>query len=575
MSSDVTARQRKETGAHFTPRALAQLIAEKIVGSCDLTRSKLRVLDPSCGDGELLQAFYEAVPAKKRRGLTLIGMDQDASSIADAKKRLGILKCDVHLEQGDFLETALAFSTQASLWRSAASSYSDVDVVIANPPYVRTQVLGASKAQELASLFGLTGRVDLYHAFLAAMTAALKTDGILGVITSNRYLSTRGGASTRSFLAEQFEILELVDLGDTKLFEAAVLPALFFGRRRHGANGNAQMAKFVRIYEAASLSGAGVATKKADTIVDAVRSGETGTYSIAGKSYALSSGEIAIGRDGGQTWSMATTREACWIDAIDAAAIGRFGDVAKIRVGIKTTADSVFIRSDWTELDSEIRPEPEVLKPLISQDTALRWAHPAAPERRVLYTHEVVAGRRAPIDFEKRYPRAWAYLLSHRDRLEGRSYVTAAGRAWYEIWVPQDPRAWAEPKLVFPDISPAPKFLFDPDGYLVDGNCYWATLSEGQSENILFLMLALSNSAFMTRYHDVAFQNMLYSGRRRYLTQYVEKYPVPDPSTPAAIELVARARLRTEAVRAGALTFVSDADDDLLIAEAFGVEISS
>lgn len=65
-----------------------------------------------------------------------------------------------------------------------------------------------------------------------AMTNALKKGGLLGVITSNRYISTKSGSDIRKFLVENYEILEVIDLGDTKLFNAAVLPAIFIGKRR-------------------------------------------------------------------------------------------------------------------------------------------------------------------------------------------------------------------------------------------------------------------------------------------------------------------------------------------------------
>lgn len=64
------------------------------------------------------------------------------------------------------------------------------------------------------------------------MTNALKKGGLLGVITSNRYISTKSGSDIRKFLVENYEILEVIDLGDTKLFNAAVLPAIFIGKRR-------------------------------------------------------------------------------------------------------------------------------------------------------------------------------------------------------------------------------------------------------------------------------------------------------------------------------------------------------
>ena len=50
-------------------------------------------------------------------------------------------------------------------------------------------MLGAVAAKKLATRFGLTGRVDLYHAFVKAMTMALRGGGWLGLLTSNRFLS--------------------------------------------------------------------------------------------------------------------------------------------------------------------------------------------------------------------------------------------------------------------------------------------------------------------------------------------------------------------------------------------------
>lgn len=105
------------------------------------------------------------------------------------------------------------------------------DAVISNPPYARTQVLGAAAAQDLATRFDLSGRVDLYHAFVKAMTAVLREDGIPGLLTSNRFLTVQSGCTTRDWLCKNFQLLRLVDLGDTKLFQAAVLPAIVIARR--------------------------------------------------------------------------------------------------------------------------------------------------------------------------------------------------------------------------------------------------------------------------------------------------------------------------------------------------------
>lgn len=223
--------KRKATGAHFTPPDLARLVAERVAALMAGLQGPIRVLDPACGDGNLLCAIYDALSRELRRRITLIGIENDDASFAALKARQPKFNgCHTDLVQGDFLE----FFGDNDLFGSH-EAMEPVDCIIANPPYVRTQVLGAKRAQQLAARFGLSGRVDLYQAFLVAMSRQLRPGGILGVITSNRFLTTRGGMSTRRFLRTRFDLIEIVDLGDTKFFEAAVLPALVFARKRGDA----------------------------------------------------------------------------------------------------------------------------------------------------------------------------------------------------------------------------------------------------------------------------------------------------------------------------------------------------
>ena len=113
-----------------------------------------------------------------------------------------------------------------------------------------------------------------------------------------------------------------------------------------------------------------------------------------------------------------------------------------------------------------------------------------------------------------------------------------SGRRWYEIWVPQDPAGWTKPKLVWPDISLRPCFYVDYSGAVVNGDCYWLTLRQGIKDEVLLLLLGVANSSFAEKFYDVRFHNKLYSGRRRFITQYVEEFPVPDPSSSAAAQII-------------------------------------
>lgn len=105
-----------------------------------------------------------------------------------------------------------------------------------------------------------------------------------------------------------------------------------------------------------------------------------------------------------------------------------------------------------------------------------------------------------------------------------------AGREWYEIWVPQQPDAWAERKIVWPDIADRPRFFLDTSGSIVNGDCYWLSC-RGVGEGEVALALAVANSSFALRYYDLCCGNRLYAGRRRFITQYLEGLPMPAAST--------------------------------------------
>ena len=483
------------------------------------------------------------------------------------------------LQQNNFLDIYENSVIQHQLFCDTSkqgTSIEPVDIIIANPPYVRTQVLGAAKAQTLASVFGLSGRVDLYHAFLIAMTHQLRPGGVLGVITSNRFLTTQGGSAVRGFLAREYDIIEIIDLGDTKLFEAAVLPAIFIGKKKlHGAASKAlsqNSATFVRIYENTKV-GIPIQEEAKHSVYTALEDGQSRDYNIVGQHFTVAHGSLALPASPDDPWNMVTTDEGEWLKIVTAHASTRIFDVAKVRVGIKTTADEVFIREDWAQLPQELQPEETVLRRLLSQENAHRW-QPQVENvslRQVLYTHTMKHEKRVAIDLLQ-YPKAANYLMKHYERLASRDYVLKAGRKWYEIWVPQQPSAWQQPKIVFPDISPEPKFFYDAQRCIVDGKCYWITPNANQSSDILFLIAGVANSRLMTRYHDLAFNNKLYAGRRRYLTQYVEKYPLPDPSLQVSREIIALVQELIFSTLSTHEQAEKEEAIEILVAQAFGVE---
>ncbi|TCL51087.1 TaqI restriction endonuclease [Thermolongibacillus altinsuensis] len=530
--------KQKATGAHFTPDKLAEVIAKRILNYFKGEEKRvIRVLDPACGDGELLLAINKVAQSMNIQ-LELIGVDSDIDAINIANERLSRSgHKNFRLINKDFLEM-VSEGDNYDLFNT--EELEPADIIIANPPYVRTQILGAEKAQQLRKKFNLKGRVDLYQAFLVAMTQQLKSNGIMGVITSNRYLTTKGGESIRKFLVLNFNILEIMDLGDTKFFDAAVLPAIFFGEKKSKENQkeNSNVPKFFKIYEQNDIEASTNVNSEFNSLIELLEVNKSGLYSVRDKTYSISLGKLISPENYKEPWILATEDEYEWFMKVNQNAYGFIEDFAHVKVGIKTTADSVFIRSDWEELPEQQIPEDKLLRPIISADQANKWSVSLIESnKKVLYTHEIRDGQIKAINLEE-FPRAKNYLESHKERLAGRTYVLKANRNWYEIWVPHDPSLWDKPKIIFPDISSEPKFFYEDKGSIVDGNCYWIIPKKENDNDILFLIMGICNSKFMSKYHDIAFQNKLYAGRRRYLTQYVNKYPIPNPESIYSKEII-------------------------------------
>lgn len=530
------AAQRKANGIHYTPPLLAAYLAQQVVAGLvnrTGTSGYISILDPACGDGGLLKAVSAAAPLALRARLALTGFDTDAEALRVAERTLSDIEAaSVDLRCVDFLSTFSISDSEPQMGfqfgakkRERPQSETLFDAIIANPPYVRTQVLGSAAARKLAGRFGISGRVDLYHAFVKAMTLALREGGVLGLLTSNRFLSVQSGSSMREWLTSHFQLLRLVDLGDTKLFEAAVLPAMLIALRKAGAS--EQHCEFIRVYETSGQDSA--SQRNVKSVLEVLDGSFSGHASADDRCFHVQTGHLQASSDSATPWTMSNGDIASWLSSVKAHASGEFSDVAKVCVGIKTTADAVFIRDDWDSLPEAEKPEVELLHPLVTHHLAARWHLPAAPAtaKRVLYPYRLECEDRVPVDLAD-YPCAQRYLLKHRERLQGRSYVIEGGRHWYEIWVPHRPLDWTRPKIAFPDISETSKFFLVEEGWIVNGDCYWARLLPGQDPAWLNVMLAVANSSFIHKFYDVVFHNKLYAGRRRFMSQYVNRFPLPN-----------------------------------------------
>src|SRR5690606_27522696 len=212
------------------------------------------------------------------------------------------------------------------------------DAIITNPPYVRVQQLGADTARLLSRQFGLRGRIDLTHPFVALAPRLLRSGGVLGLLCANRFLTTRAGANIRAVLLRDLPPVEIYDLGDTKLFTAAVLPAVTIAV--HG--GARDPCRHVSAYEAPHEDPSSTAD-----LFDALLADTPSLVARNGRTYAIEVGTLAAGAPErpnrparapnrpdavDAAWRMSCPEREAWLAAIADRTWRTVGEVAPVRV---------------------------------------------------------------------------------------------------------------------------------------------------------------------------------------------------------------------------------------------------
>ena len=202
-------QNQKERGAFFTPKPLAQFLADWAIRAPNDA-----VLEPSCGEAVFLEAAgrrVDIISQVNHRGhLNLRGIEIHQPSAIRASARLLSLGYTGEIECNDFFDTA------------PAPIY---DAVLGNPPFIRYQSFSGdarNKALRAALAQGVTLKrlSSAWAAFLIHASAFLKPTGRLGFVLPAELLATHYAAEVRSFLLRRFGSLKII------LFETLVFPGV-------------------------------------------------------------------------------------------------------------------------------------------------------------------------------------------------------------------------------------------------------------------------------------------------------------------------------------------------------------
>jgi methylase of polypeptide subunit release factors len=136
------------------------------------------------------------------------GYDIDANAVSASRLSLGLL----HLVLTGGLPESLKVEQRDVIEQPEKDS---VDVVIANPSYIRLESLGATARDSYKSYLGeeLVGRVDAYLTFVKFALDRVEAGGFVCLVLPRTFLEARNASRLRSRIQSEFYVRHLVDLG--------------------------------------------------------------------------------------------------------------------------------------------------------------------------------------------------------------------------------------------------------------------------------------------------------------------------------------------------------------------------
>lgn len=377
----------------------------------------------------------------------------------------------------------------SEVWREKAgterSRSGGFDVVIGNPPYVRQELFKEYKPylqQNYSSVYD--GRADLYTYFVKKGFDILHGQGVLSLITSNKFIVRGYGEKLRNHLSTEKTIRTLINFGELPVFKASVDSSIIIGQNQKSKTYDhlvyaqaTQKEHFEDIYKFLTNSSN---TKKISELKE--------------------------------SWVFKDPSSMRVLDKLNGIK-NKLSNVFEIFGGIKTGCDEAFI-IDYSVRQSLIEKDKkseELIKPWYRGRDIQKWS--SDPDLFVIYIPQ------NEIDIEN-FPAIKEHLSAYKGILEKR----ATNQKWFELQQPQKrfTQLFESEKIIYSEIATEMRALLDK------GKAYGTM-------KMFFIpynptVLAILNSSLFDWYARMNFSSLgdpWNGGRLEFKTIYMSKVPIP------------------------------------------------
>lgn len=478
FESAISKKEQAVNGAVYTPKYIRDYIVQHVFTESPVSIDKCLCADISCGCGAFLYTVAQFIHQHTHQSYQdivghLYGVDICQTSINRAQILLSLAALT---ENGEELcEQMFHLYTSDSLTFDfmslpAVSDNGGFDIIVGNPPYVRSKNIDVRTKANLYRWFtSKAGNPDLYIPFFEIGYTLLNECGRLGYITVNSFFKSINARALRKFFTENKVLLSIIDFGQQLVFKKKLAyTCLAFMSKE-----NAISLNYVK------------------GCIDEVKSQKKyDFYKIAYDSLESHRG-----------WNL---NEADILDNIRKIeqAGEPLGEKYVIKNGIATLANRIYIfrptKSDnefyYLNCDGkEFRIEKDICKNIIKPNIIKTEADIQIKEEKVIFPYDNTCNILPENVMKRDYPYTYKYLLTYKYVLDARDKGEGDYEEWYAFGRTQAITDSGR-KLLFPYMSDLPHFIYTPQEDMMI-YCGYAIYNDSESE-LLILKKILESSVF-------------------------------------------------------------------------------
>lgn len=419
-----------------------------------------------------------------------------------ATKQEKLLQLRAHINAGEPLPFFLPQLHFFEVFRDKGG----FDILIANPPYVRQELIKEFKpALQQAYPQVYHGVADLYVYFYARGLNLLRPGGELAFIAPNKFMRANYGQNLRVLLSQHTRLHQIIDFGDLPVFDATTYPCILFTRKENPPTD----------HEPSVLN---------INTLDDLQNLET----TARQAWPMP--QTSFAADG---WQLENPQVLRLLQKLrdGGTKLGQLVN-GQIYFGIKTAFNEAFVINE-VQRQALITADPasaELIKPWLRGRDMKRWriewdnlylisiqnsGDKNAKNPWKMATNEAEARR----IFQERYFAIHEHLSSFETPLRKRQ---DQGRYWWELRACAYYAEFEKSKIIWPDIAKRCEFSFDQDSMYVD-----ATIFLMPTQNLY--LLGILNSSITYWFMSLT-SSTIQNEFLRFKRVYLEGLPIPEIS---------------------------------------------